>query len=263
MSYLLDKKIKRRKFLNIFLFVVFLFLLIYFRNPIFNKLSSFSLFIFKPVLFVGNNIGESLSGIETLFSFKSSLLEDKKNLLLALDEKNATYSNYASVLDENLKMKEILGRKNTRADMILAGILAKPNVSLYDTLLIDAGLEEGVAIGSRVFAHGNIPIGKIAEVYAHSSKVILFSNPGEKTEVVISGKDIFIQLTGRGGGDFEMATVKDLVLDKGMEVLLPGINSYVVAVVEKAISDPRDSFDKVLLSSPVNIQELKFVQVEK
>jgi hypothetical protein len=93
--------------------------------------------------------------------------------------------------------------------------------------------------------------------------VILFSNPREKTEVVVSGKNIFIELVGRGGGNFEMATSKDLVLDKGMEVVLPGINPYTVAIVEKNISDPRDSFDKVLLVSPINIQEIKFVQVEK
>jgi len=33
--------------------------------------------------------------------------------------------------------------------------------------------------------------------------------------------------------------------------------------VETIISDPRDSFQKALLVSPVNIQEIKFVEVEK
>ena len=263
MSYLLDKRIQRKKFLNIFLFVVFLFLVFYFRGPIFNKLSSVAHFVFRPVFYVGNTTGNGLYKIKAYFTFKSSLLEDKQNLVNTLDEKMALYSNYASVLDENVKMKEILGRKNPKINMILAGILAKPNQSLYDTLIVDAGLDEGVSLGSRVFALGNVPIGRVAEVYKHSSKIILFSNPGEETEVVIRGKDIFMQLVGRGGGNFEMASLKDLTLDKGTEVLLPGINSYVAATVEKSISDPRDSFDKILLVSPVNIQELKFVQIER
>ncbi len=263
MSYLLDKKIKRKKFWNIALFVIFLLLLFYFRNPISSKLGATTHFVFRPVLFLGNSIGGSFSSVKAYFSFKSSLFEDKNNALEMLNEKMATYSNYASVLDENIKMKEILGRKNTKVSMILASILSKPNRSLYDSLIVDAGLEEGIKLGSMVFAYGSVPIGKVADIYDHSSKIILFSNPGEKTEVVINGKNIFMQLVGRGGGNFEMASLKDWVLEKGTEVVLPGINSYTVAIVEKSVSDPRDSFDKILLSSPVNIQELKFIQIEK
>jgi cell shape-determining protein MreC len=263
MSYLLDKKLQRKKFLTTFLLVFFLFLVFYFRGPILKNLSSVSHFVFRPVFYVGNNISESLSNMRVYFAFKSSLLEDKQNLANTLDEKMALYSNYMSVLDENNKMKEILNRKNSKMSMTLAGILSKPSQSLYDTLIIDAGVSEGVSVGARVFAFGSVPIGRVAETYENSSKVILFSSPGEKTEVVVRSKDIFMQLIGRGGGNFEMASMKDLILEKGTEVLLPGINSYVVATVEKNISDPRDSFDKLLLISPVNIQELKFVQVEK
>jgi len=146
--------------------------------------------------------------------------------------------------------------------MVISTILSKPNHSLYDTLIIDTGAKNSISEGKRVFAFGNIPIGRIAEVYSDSSKVILFSNPGEKTEVVV-GKDIFMQVIGRGGGNFEMNLVKDIVLEKGMEVVLPGIHPYVLGIVETIISDPRDFFQKALLISPVNIQELKFVEVEK
>ena len=47
------------------------------------------------------------------------------------------------------------------------------------------------------------------------------------------------------------------------EVVLPGINSYVLGTISTIISDPRDSYQIALLASPVNIQQLKFVEVEK
>jgi hypothetical protein len=78
----------------------------------------------------------------------------------------------------------------------------------------------------------------------------------------LSGKDVFLEIVGRGGGNFEMIIPRDFIILKGDEVVLPGIVPYVVGIVETIISDPRDSFTKALLVSPVNIQELKFVEVE-
>jgi cell shape-determining protein MreC len=271
MSYLLDKKIKRSKLLKYSISVVVLFIFIYFRSGIFSGLSYVSSFVFRPVLIVGNNIGGSLSNIGSYFYSKKFLLLENQDLKSKLNEQEARISNYNSLLDENSKMKEILERKNQKTDMILAAILSKPNRSPYDTLLIDVGAKDGIISGQTVFALGNIPIGRIADIYPSSSKVILFSNPGETIEVVIPSKpvpqvpsgDSFMQITGRGGGNFEMILPRDFALEKGTEAVLPGLNPYVVGIVQTVVSDPRDSFQKALLSSPVNIFELKFVEVEK
>ena len=263
MSYLLDKKIKRDKFLKYSIFVVILLVLIYFRSGIFSGFSYASSFVFRPVLILGNNIGEKLSNVGSYFYFKKSLFLENEDLKSKLNEQEARMSNYNSLLDENLKIKETLGRRNEKSEMILASILSKPNKSPYDTLIIDVGAKDGIISGQTVFALGNVPIGRVAEIYSNSSKVILFSNPGEVIEVVISGKDTFMQMTGRGGGNFEMVLPRDFALEKGTEVVLPGITPYVLGTVQTIISDPRDSFQKALLTSPVNIFELKFVEVEK
>ncbi len=263
MSYLLDKKIKRNKLFKYTLFVIVLSILIYFRAGIFNGLSYVSSAVFRPVLILGNNIGGTLSNTGSYFHSKSSLFLENEDLKSKLGEEEAQISNYNSILDENLKMKEILGRKNPKVNLILAVILSKPNQSPYDTLIIDVGTNDGISVGQRVFALGNVPIGRIAEVYTNSAKVILYSNPGEQTEVVISGSGTFMQIVGRGGGNFEMILPRDFVLQNGTEVDLPDITPYIVGTVQTIISDPRDAFQKALLTSPVNIQELKFVEVEK
>jgi len=263
MNYLLDKKIKKRKIYKISGAIVVLILVIYFHTGIFNGLSTAAHFVFRPVIVLGNNLGNKLSSIGVYFKSKEALSIENENLKAQILADEAARANFTTTIDENNKMKEILGNKKVTADFILAGILSKPNQSLYDTLLIDRGVKEGIAIGKKVFALGNIPIGYIGEVYGNSAKVILFSSPGERTEVVINGKAVFMTAVGRGGGNFEMVLPRDFVLDIGTEIDLPGIDVHVLGTVQTIISDPRDSFQKALLASPVSIQELKFVEVEK
>ncbi len=273
MSYLLDKKIKRKKILNIIVLLFFIIAFFYFRNSIFNTLSFVSHNTFRPILVLKNNLSITFSNLKTAFLFKNSLLDENEYLKLKLMENNALLLNYNSVLSDNIKIKEILGRKDEKMNMLLSAVLSKPNQSPYDTFIIDVGANNGVKKGDLVFALSNVPIGYISLVYPNSSKVILFSNSGDKTEVVVTGQptrnhpsntgeDVFMQIVGRGGGNFEMILPRDFVLDKGSTVFLPGISSYVVAITEATISDPRDSFVKILLTSPVNIQELKFVEVK-
>jgi cell shape-determining protein MreC len=263
MSYHLDKKAQRKKYTYIAASVAVLFILFFFRSGIWNGLAVLSHGVFRPVLIVGDNIGVKFKSLGAYFSAKKTLYLENENLKSKLAEDEAKMSNYNSILSENTSLKETLARGGEGAPMILSAILGKPNQSPYDTLVIDAGAKQGLKTGEKVFALGNIPIGRIADVYQNSSKVILFSNSGEKTQAVVSGRDIFVELVGRGGNNFEMILPRDFTPTKGDEVVLPGINPYVLGIVETIISDPRDPFIKALLVSPVNIQHLKFVQVLK
>ena len=262
MSYLLDKKLKRKKILYVFTGIIICLILFYFRTGVFNGFSYLSHTIFRPVLVAGGNIGDKFRSINSFFASKNSLYLENQNLKSKLDENQALLANYDSVAAENSSLKEILGRKNNEASFVLSAILSKPNQSPYDTLIVDAGINENLEKGDTVFALGNIPIGRISEIYPDSSKVILFSNSGEKTQAVVSGRNIFTEAVGRGGGNFEMIVPRDLILSKGDQVILPGIFPYVLGEVVTIVSDPRDPFIKALLVSPVNVQELNFVQVE-
>ncbi len=263
MSYLLDKKIQRKKTLTA-IFCLFIFsVLFYFRLSIWNGLSYVSHIIFTPVLIFGNNIGEKLNNFGSYFVSKNSLYLENESLKAKLLENEARMLNYDALTADDASLKEILGRKNEKIDMVLSAILAKPNQSPYDTLVIDAGLNKDFKTGDMVFALGDIPIGRVADIYPNSSNVVLFSNSGEKTQVSIGKKNNFMEVVGRGGGNFEMVLPRDFILLKGDQAVLPGLVPYVVAIVETVISDPRDPFQKALLVSPVNIQELKFVEVKK
>ncbi len=261
MSYLHDRKKRNKKIRNIFLVFLFLSLLFYFRSPILNTLSSGSNIILKPFFMLTNNIGTRMHNFSVLFNSKQSLLKENEDLKNTINENQAKVSEHDSLLKENQELKEILGRIDENKDFVLATIIKKPGI--FDTLLLDVGESNGVKQGDLVFAYGNIPIGYISEVYNKSSSVNLFSKNGEKTNVILDSKDIYLELIGRGGGNFEIILPRDLSVEKGENFLLTNIKTYVIAKVESIISDPRDSFQKALLVSPINTNQLKFVEVER
>jgi cell shape-determining protein MreC len=172
-------------------------------------------------------------------------------------------SDYQILKKENEDLKELLGRLPISKDFVLGNILTKPNHSPYDTIVIDIGSSDNVSEGSLVYANGNIPIGNIGKVYEKTSLVTLYSNPGQKTEGFMDITNASVLLTGRGGGNFEMIIPVDLTAEKGTVIFLPGNNSEILALVDEIISRPSDPFKKVILSSPVNIQNLKWIQVKK
>jgi cell shape-determining protein MreC len=259
MNYLLDKKTRRRKFYYYLSFALLFLVLFYFRSNIFSKFSAASQTVFRPALRLGNKFGS----LGEFLRSKDTLITENQNLKLQLEENNAKTTNYDSLLAENQSLKEILGRKSEKVNMVLAAILAKPNQSAYDTLIIDAGMAEGARVGNTVFALGSVPIGRMAEVFTNSSKVVLFSNAGEKTRVLLGSNNFSTEIVGRGGGNFEVVVPNGFTISKGDQAILPGINTYLVGTVIEIISDPRDAAQKALLVSPVNVQELRFVEVEK
>ncbi|MDQ3245058.1 MAG: hypothetical protein M3P22_01805, partial [bacterium] len=217
MNHRLDKKNKNKSFLQITVLGILLLLVIVFYNPMFRGLSYIFHIISRPVLILTNTIGGKIYNMQSFLESKNILLKENETLRNKLNENEANMANYNSILAENTKLKEDWGRKKENTNMIVATILSKPNISLYDTLIIDIGENNNIKIGNNVFAFGSVPIGRVREVYKNSSKVVLFSTGGEKTQVVLSGQDIFLELVGRGGGNFEMIIPRDLEIPEYTE----------------------------------------------
>lgn len=209
-----------------------------------------------------NIIIDTASDTSYLVRTKASVFNENE----ILKEENTNIKNqmidYQILKSENEQLKELLGRIPLQYDFTLATILAKPNSSPYDTIIIDVGSNMNMTEGLKVYADGNMPIGEISKVYEKNSLVMLYSNPGQITDAVIDGSNASVELIGRGGGNFEMTIPLDLPSENGRLVLLPNTNSEVLAIINGLISIPTDPVKKVLLRSPVNIQSLKWVQVK-
>lgn len=218
---------------------------------------------------VGNSIfrikrtaGESVANGLELSKSKSTLINEKNELDERVKELEAELAWLPTIEDENAKLTEMLARKKETIQLVMARILVKPNESVYDTIIVDAGTEDGITVGARAYSRGDIPIGTIDEADPRSAKIKLFSTSGEITKAVIVGKDIFIDLKGQGGGTFETTLPRDVVIEKGTTVATLD-DGLTIAIAEESLADPRDPFQRILFRSPVNLFELRFVGVQK
>ena len=205
----------------------------------------------------------SSAGVETV-SFlrsKTSLLEENA----ALREDNLSLKlalvDARRVTAENEQLAAL--RTDVPSDLVPAGVLLRPPVTMYDTLIIDAGSAAGVAKGNPVLVASGVVVGSVEDVFSRTSRVVLFSSPGTTLSVVFSGTGIAAEARGRGAGNFEVRLPRDISVISGDVVALPGISGGTLGVVSTIIAEEADSFQRVLFKSPVSLSELSFVLVDK
>lgn len=239
---------------------------------VFVILSTSGIFIWSGRIFTlfGRPLWKSQEALSTILDnsgyivrTKASVYNENERLLKEnVDLKNSMLD-YTILKKENDQLKELMGRLPTKDTFILASILTKPNRSPYDTIIIDGGASAGMIEGEYVYANATVPIGEISKVYPKAALVVLYSNPGQTTEGVLDGSNASVELLGRGGGNFEMTIPTEVASEKGVYVVAPGRSLEILGIVDAVISAPTDPVKKVLLHSPINIQDLKWVQVKK
>lgn len=148
-------------------------------------------------------------------------------------------------------------------------IISRPPQSPYDILIIDAGSDNGVRAGMPVTAYGNVLLGYVAEVFPTISKVKLISFSNEETSVLIesagTGTSTAVSAiaVGRGGENLEIKLPSSIAINSGDQVKTMGNLPFIVGTIEKVEISLSDPFQKLLFRLPVNIQELKYVMIEK
>lgn len=225
-------------------------------------LATFALDASGPLLRVERGARSGFAAAAGYFRSKSSLAAENA----ALRSDLAAAQGQALLLDaykkENDALRALVGRSSSRK-IVLAAVLAKPPRSAYDTLLLDAGTAEGVAPGDLVFSDDTV-IGKIAEAGKDDSKAVLFSTPGQKLAASLpaAGGSVNLDLSGRGAGNFIGDLPKGVNVTTGDAVRLPGLAMQIIGAVFATESTPSDSFQTILVKSPVNVSLLDWVEVE-
>ena len=221
-----------------------------------------SVVIVKPFIFIADGISTGLHTVGAYFHTKTTL----QNQIDALTTENETLKEKSIAVDalatENAHLQTELGRTPS-GHSVLGRILAKPNISPYDTLLIDIGSNDGVYVGALVSAGSYVVLGTISEVTPTTSVVSLFSTAGTQTTGRIEGKNIDVTLNGRGGGNFVLSLPSDMTLDTGTRILFPGNHLILLALVGLKDTTTRVANNTYLLTTPLNINELDTVFVEK
>lgn len=214
-----------------------------------------------PFWRVEQSISEGAGGKLSFFQSKQSLSAANR----ALEERSrflsAEFSMAAVFKKENQELKEILGRREPEKEFILARVLTQPNRSPYDTLIVDKGEKDGIHEGDSVTAYGNAAIGTVLRVYAASSVVTLFSSPGNEIDAFLSEGNIPIVAKGVGGGNFTARASKGVAVAEGDALVSPALAIPLIGIVGSVESAPSDAFQNIFFQTPVNIYELKWVEV--
>ncbi len=191
-----------------------------------------------------------------------ALLDANQDLLRKLDEANTRLQSASALIAENEQLKALMGRAST-TDCILAAVLQKPPYAPYDELVLDVGANMGFAVGNIVYAANKVPIGKVSQVLGDSSKVLLFSSPGQTFNVLVGNANTPATAIGKGGGQYSAELPRSVAIARGDTVSIPSLKSNLYGVVNAVIADTSQPFQTILFSAPVNIYQLKWVLVEK
>ncbi len=196
-----------------------------------------------------------------VFDSKQSLIKKVLELQSTIDAQTASMATLSTLESENKLLKGEFGREVHNKGM-LARVIVPPNRSLYDTVVLDVGSDDGINVGQGVYAFGSVALGTISEVSENSSTVLLFSASGRETVGTTSGSDIALTLIGRGAGEYEVRMPRDIVFEQGGLISQQSLEVHPLATIQKIVTDPRDPFQRLLAKAPVNLQTMKWVVVK-
>lgn len=165
-----------------------------------------------------------------------------------------------AIQSENQRLRELMNRTDDAPEATLAAVLTTPPQSPYDMTILDIGLEHGVEIGDRVVTAG-AAIGEVRSVYSRTAIARLYSTPGVTTEGEVEALNLTVRLVGDGSGSFTATVPRDLAVERGMSIFLPGLDNYLLAEVVEIESESSDPFQRIRARSPVNVTQLRRVLV--
>ena len=261
MSYLLKSSPRpKRKRVILAIVIILACLLLFLVLPSVSRgLSSGLQSIGVPLWRLQVRVTTATSFILSPFRLKATLVRENNALREKLEEQALHILEQEGMERENRELRALLGRSE-EPQRIVAGVLKRPGQLPYDTLILDAGVKNGVFVGDKVVVRG-VAIGEISSVLARTSTALLYSSPGKEEEVLVGSTATAVQAVGRGGGNFEAQIPRGITVAEGDSVELPGLSGGQLGVVEAVIDKPTDSFIRILFKLPVNLRELRFVEI--
>ncbi len=223
----------------------------------------------SPAFFPGLFMSIAHPFWQTGFSIESGALRSPAQLLaeneglkrtLADMQTQIASSSIAAILQENTELKAQFGRAST-TPRIVAAVLSRPPLASYDELILDIGQDRGVSSTTLVYAANNVLIGRVRESFAHTSKAILFTSPGQTYPVLIGSTHIPATAVGQGGGQYRAEVAHGASVHVADPVTDSSLSDGVFGTVASVATDPSNPFDTVFITPPVNIYQIRWAYI--
>jgi cell shape-determining protein MreC len=254
MNFHSAKKKKEQKKLGLAFFVI-VFLVILGFSGIYRWLSSGFHPLASAFWSMGNNEDGSLSFV---LKDKKNLQRQVQDLENELRQKDIEIMRLRMFEVENNSLKDIVSMSSNAKT---AAILIKPNYTLYDTLIIDAGVQDGIQEGDLVVGYGTVALGKIVDVRKNISFVELFTESEISSVLVHNQTATYIDAVGHGGGMVKFTVPRDISITIGDILSLPARNGLLFGTIEEIQFEATDPVQTVFAQSAVNINQIQFVEV--
>ena len=251
MTYLSDRQRKKAKLIKIISFIVPVLLLSLFWNPIKIFLTPPAFGTAAVLWNIKENIASSFAETKSYFTSRETFLKTIENL----ERENDQLLTEISILEEEIEVASLLiGTELPERGMIhIVYPIFNSLTTIYDSLLISAGFGDGIEKGMTVYAAGYRPIGIVEEVGSSVSRVSLLSKGGNQIHGVIRNRDITLELTGIGGGDFISYLPKEKITEIGDTVFWkdnPGMELGQIVEIE---NEPQSISQKIYIKGSYEI----------
>lgn len=198
---------------------------------------------------------------DILFTSRKNMSEYITDLEHNLFSLRAKVLDYERLETENETLRETL-RASSGLQSVVATtrILKRPPASAYDTLVIDAGTENNVAIGQTVVAFGTLYLGNVIEVFKDTAIVRLGTSQDVIRDVRSVRSGVVLEAKGHNGSHVVIEMPRDVDVVEG-DQFMDVLSNKLSLVVYKITFDDREPFKTVYARSPVNMRYLDWVQV--
>ena len=252
---------KKIKLLVIFFIILIVLSLNFWQDGVKNFFYSVSESISQRLWNEGDDSSDLMEGILERGDLKTENEELKK----LNQELLARVAFLAKTEEENRMLREALGLELQKDfQLVLADILSKDVAG--DSILINKGLEDGLAVEMPVINEQKVLLGQISEVYQNYCRVMLVSDPESSFPAEIQEKG---EITGviKGKGNFRILLEKilhdkevnegDVVITSSLGGIFP--RGLLIGKVSKVQKSDIESFQKIEIAPLFDIEELRSI----
>ena len=214
---------------------------------------------FAPAFRVSNAIATETHTFLIHFSDAARLAEQNERLM----SENAALANENQMLLKKVEnLSALFGAGARKEDSgILAGVVARPPVSPYDTLLLESGKEDGVLLGMEAFGAGGVPVGVVSSVLDDFSRVTLFSASGMTMGGWVGPQNVPLSVSGAGGGTMKASIARSSNIAEGDVVFVPGPGMLPIGSVVRVESDALSSAATLRIQPALNPFSISWVEL--
>lgn len=210
--------------------------------------------IFTPVFQASDSIAKTSHAFLSSFSDTAKLdLQNEK-----LISENAALANENQALAEKI---ESISGLSADAGGIIAGIVASPPLSPYDTLVLSAGSNDGVVLGMEAFGAGNVPLGAVSSVSSDFSRITLFSSPNMAVNGWVGKNNLPLIIKGTGGGTMSASAARSANIVAGDTVFAPGPGMLPIGSVVRADNDSSSSSVVLRIMPALNLFSIAWIEL--